>query len=71
MRLFNGKEIKEGDNVCFIDSDKFRREFKVKKRKHNTEHAVTGKLLKKGTLFFCNASFEPKDYPGADLFKPA
>jgi signal peptidase I len=66
-KLFNGKEVKEGDTVYFIDSDKNKREYKIKRRMYNYKHSEREEILKKGTLFFCNATFQPSDYRNADV----
>lgn len=61
-KLSNGKVVKEGDLVYFINSDGERCEKPIEKRKVDCEHQVTKKKLKRGTLFFWNAGFEPSDY---------
>ena len=65
-KLDNGKEIKEGDLVYFINSDGFKCESKIEKRKFKCTHQDSGIALKKGSLFFCNNGFEPSDYKSAD-----
>ena len=67
-KLYNGKEVKEGDNVYYINSDKKRCEFKIERRLYNYKHSEREEILKKGTLFFCNATFQPSDYQNADVF---
>ena len=66
-KLYNGKEVKEGDLVYFINSDGVRFEKPIEKRRFNCTHQDTGKKLKKGTLFFWNIGFKPSDYKSADL----
>ena len=66
-KLSNGKEVKEGDLVYFINSDRVRCEQFIQKRKFDCTHQDTGKKLKKGTLFFWNNGFELSDYKSADL----
>ena len=68
VKLFNGKEVKEGDKVYFIDSDHKRQEFIVERRKYNYKHSEREEILKKGTLFIRNATFQPSDYINADVF---
>ncbi len=81
VTLYNGKEVKEGDTVYFIDSDGIRHEGKIKRRKQNVQlqapsgelprwkEEYTPKILKKGTLFFRNVGFLITDYVNADLVK--
>ena len=66
-RLHNGKEVKEGDKVYFINSDRKRIEGTIQRRQSDCRHAETGELLKKGTLFFWNNTFNPSDYMSADI----
>ncbi len=66
-KLSNGKEVKEGDLVYFINSDGVRCEKPIEKRKFDYTHQDTGEKLKKGSLFFWNAGFKPSDYISADL----
>jgi len=66
-RLYNGKEIKEGDLVYFINSDGLKCESKIQKRKFKCKHRDNGTVLKKGSLFLWNNGFEPSDYKSADL----
>lgn len=66
-KLANGKEVKEGDLVYFINSDGVRCEKPIEKRKYNCTHQVTGKKMRRGSLFFWNNGFEPSDYKNADL----
>ncbi len=66
-KLNNGKEVKEGDLVYFINSDSIRCERQVEKRKFDCTHQENGNRLKKGTLFFWNSGFEPSDYRSADV----
>lgn len=66
--LFNGKEVREGDNVYFIGSDGNRREFKIERRLFNYTHPDNVCKLNKGTLFLCNARFKITDYKNADTF---
>ena len=77
--LFNGKKVKEGDKVYFINSDGVRCEGLVQRRKFDvkleTPHYGTPRskdkhketILKKGTLFFWNHGFNIEDYVGLDL----
>ena len=65
--LFNGKKVKEGDKVFFIDSDRNRHEGLIQRRKFDCKHSDTGEILKKGTLFFWNNTFKPSDYHTADV----
>ena len=52
LKLANGQKVKEGDLLCFIDSDNNHRvmnlQYDSKRRK----------------LVFCNADYSPNDYPG-------
>lgn len=78
-KLYNGKEVKEGDNIYFINSDGVRCEGKVHRRKQDVElqppsghiprfqEKHTIRILKKGTLFFWNSGFLITDYANADL----
>jgi hypothetical protein len=66
-KLANGKEVKEGDLVYFINSDGVRCEKAIEKRKFNCIHQDTGEKLRKGSLFFWNIGFKPSDYKNADL----
>jgi hypothetical protein len=50
--LFNGEEVKEGDEVSFVNSDGKECIDKIRRRKD-------------GTLFFWNNQFEIKDYQNA------
>lgn len=52
--LANGAEVREGDEVSFVNSDGVKCTDKIKRRKD-------------GTLFFWNAEFEPSDYKSADV----
>jgi hypothetical protein len=77
--LFNGKEVKEGDKVYFINSDGVRCEGLIQRRKFDVklekphygtprskdEHTDT--ILKKGTLYFWNSGFELTDYITLDV----
>jgi hypothetical protein len=79
VTLFNGKKVKEGDKVHFINSDGNRCEGVIQRRTHNvkieTSHYGTLRsqernretILKKGTLFFWNAGFRIEDYVNLDL----
>lgn len=78
-KLYNGKEVKEGDCVYFINSDGVRCEGKIQRRKESVKlQSPSGHLprfqekhnemiLKKGTLFFWNSGFLITDYINADL----
>ena len=66
-KLYNGKKVKEGDLVYFINSDGVRCEQTIQKRMFDCVHQDSGEKLKKGTLFFWNNGFKPSDYPNADL----
>jgi len=77
--LFNGKKVKEGDKVFFINSDGTRCEGLIQRRKFEvkleTPHHGTPRskkphketTLKKGSLFFWNICFLISDYTGLDL----
>jgi len=77
--LFNGKTVKEGDKVYFINSDGNRCEGVIQRRLHNvkieTPHYGTLRsyesnketILKKGTLFFWNPGFRIEEYVNLDL----
>lgn len=77
--LFNGKNVKEGDRVYFINSDGVRCEGLIGRRKHDvkleTPHCGSPRskephketILKKGTLFFWNTGFLIEDYIGLDV----
>ena len=65
--LFNGKKVKEGDRVLFIDSDGYKHDGIIRIRDFDCTHADSGKLLKKGTLYFWNNCFNPSDYKSADV----
>ena len=77
--LFNGKKVKEGDKVYFINSDGVRCEGLIQRRKFDvklaTPHYGTPRskephketILKKGTLFFWNDGFPIEDYVGLDV----
>ena len=67
VKLANGKTVREGDIVAFIDSDDVCCEGTIKRRIDDCVHAITGRKLKKGSLFFWNSGFEPADYENADL----
>jgi hypothetical protein len=79
VTLFNGKKVKEGDKVHFINSDGNRCEGVIQRRTHNvkieTPHYGTLRsqernretILKKGTLFFWNAGFRIEDYVNLDF----
>ena len=77
--LFNGKKVKEGDKVFFINSDGVRCEGLIQRRKYDVKlktphygsprskepHKET--TLKKGSLFFWNGGFPIEDYVGLDV----
>lgn len=77
--LFNGKKVKEGDKVFFINSDGVRCEGLIQRRKFDskleTAHYGTPRskephketILKKGSLFFWNCGFPIEDYVGLDV----
>ena len=77
--ILNGKKVKEGDKVFFINSDGVRCEGLVQRRKFDvkleTPHYGTPRskdkhketILKKGTLLFWNHGFNIEDYVGLDL----
>ena len=79
VKLFNGKEVKEGDKVYFINSDGIRCEGLMQRRKFDvkleTAHYGTARskepqketTLKKGSLFFWNSGFLISDYVGLDV----
>jgi hypothetical protein len=64
--LHNGKKVKEGDSVSFIDSDGRKHQDIIRRRDSDCIHADSGSALKKGTLYFWNSSFNPCDYKSAD-----
>jgi hypothetical protein len=51
--LANGTEVKEGDEVSFVNSDGIKCTDKIKRRED-------------GTLFFWNQAFDIKDYISAE-----
>ena len=51
--LANGTEVREGDEVSFVNSDGIKNTDKIKRRKD-------------GTLFFWNTSFNIGDYASAE-----
>ena len=77
--LFNGKKVKEGDKVYFINSDGERCEGLIQRRKFDVrlasphydtprgkeQHKET--ILKKGSLFFWNDGFLIEDYVNLDV----
>jgi hypothetical protein len=77
--LFNGKKVKEGDKVYFINSDGVRCEGLIQRRKFDVKlaspHYGTPRskephketMLKKGTLFFWNYGFLIEDYVNLDV----
>lgn len=77
--LFNGKKVKEGDRVYFINSDGVRCEGLIQRRKFDVEiqnpHYDTQRskephkklILKKGSLFFLNNGFLIEDYINLDV----
>ena len=65
--LFNGKIVKEGDRVSFVDSDGCKRDGIIRRREFDRIHADTKEVLKKGTLYYLNNSFNPCDYKTADV----
>lgn len=64
-KLANGDKVSEGDLISFIDSDGIAHQGRIKKRAFKCFHQETGKILKKGSLFFWNIGFEPSDYKNA------
>lgn len=66
-KLFNGKYVKEGDRILFIDSDGYKYDDIIRRREFDCTHADTGEKLKKGTLYFWNNCFNPSDYKSADV----
>ena len=60
--LANGKKVKEGDKVHFINSDGVKCKGEIQRRLFNCTHSETKEELKKGTLFFWNSCFTPSDY---------
>lgn len=50
--LYNGAEVKEGDEVSFVNSDGIKCTDKIRRRKD-------------GTLFFWNTQFSVQDYGSA------
>ena len=79
ITLFNGKKVKYGDSVFFINSDGVRCEGKIKRRKfdvrlqlphHGSPRSKEQNkylVLKKDTLYFWNAGFPIEDYVGLDV----
>lgn len=65
--LFNGKIVKEGDRIIFINSDGNTCEDIIRIRETDCIHADSAEILKKGTLYFWNNSFNPCDYKNADI----
>ena len=77
--LFNGKKVKEGDKVFFINSDGVRCEGFIERRKFDVKlqspHHGTPRskephketTLKKGSLFFWNDAFLIQDYTNLDV----
>ena len=77
--LYNGKKVKEGDKVFFINSDGERLEGKIERRKQDWELAKPAgheprfqkphidMVLKKGTLYFWSPSHLITDFFNADL----
>lgn len=77
--LFNGKKVKEGDRVFFINSDGERLEGVIERRSRDYnlsrpagheprfQKPHIDKVLKKGTLFFWNPSYLIDDYFTADV----
>lgn len=77
--LYNGKKVKEGDKVFFINSDGERLEGVIERRKQDYDLSKPAgheprfqkphedKVLKKGTLFFWNPSYLIDDYFTADV----
>lgn len=65
--LFNGKIVKEGDVVSFVDSDGCKHYGIIKRRRFDCIHADTKEVLKKGTLYYWNNKFNPCDYRNADV----
>ena len=66
-KLANGKYVREGAKIFFIDSDHERLEGLIERRKFDCKHSDTGEILKKGTLFLWNNTFKPSDYYTADV----
>jgi hypothetical protein len=77
--LYNGKKVKEGDKVFFINSDGKRLEGVIERRSHDYhlsrpaghetrfQKPHEDKVLKKGTLFFWNPFYLIEDYLTADV----
>jgi hypothetical protein len=60
--LYNGQKVKEGDIVCFVNSDGVKCEGRVQRRLFDCIHSETNEKLIKGTLFFWNNTFKISDY---------
>ena len=67
-KLANGKVVREGDIVAFVNSDGVQCVDSIKRRTANCVHPITGRKLKKGSLYFWNSGFEPADYENAEVF---
>jgi hypothetical protein len=65
--LFNGKKVKEGECILFINSDGIPCEDIIRIRETDCIHVDTNEVLKKGTLYFWNNNFSPCDYKNADI----
>lgn len=63
--LHDGTQVKDGDMVEWIDSDKNIRQDLVQKRSYDYRHSETGVVLKKGSLFVVNPTYNPCDYSTA------
>lgn len=76
--LYNGKKVKEGDKIYWINSDGKQLKGVIERRKFDYnlsapagheprfQQPVEDKVLKKGTLFFWNPQFLITDYFTAD-----
>lgn len=67
-KLYNGSTVKFGDKVSFVNSDKEIVVGTINRRAYSVLDQVTGKVLKKGTLFFLNIGYDIKDYKNLKLY---
>jgi hypothetical protein len=78
--LYNGKKVKEGDKVFFVNSDGQRMEGVIERRPQDYilgkpagheprfQQPYKEEYLKKGSLFFWNPQFLITDYVTADRY---
>jgi len=77
--LYNGKKVKEGTKISWVNSDGYKLEGIIERRQYDCELALPAgheprfqephiqRTLKKGTLFFWNPQFLITDYVTADV----